>query len=101
MITRAEKRFYLHEQQRGSCALCGKPLELAEATLDHRFPKSRGGSSAVFNLQAAHGKCNQDKGAKVIPKFVPNGHLKELTRKQMKELVLGRLGEAVRDHPPS
>jgi 5-methylcytosine-specific restriction endonuclease McrA len=92
---RAEKRFFLHREQRGACALCGRPLDLAETTLDHRFPKSRGGSSELFNLQAAHGHCNQNKGAKIIPRFVPTQHFKDLPARQLKELVLDKLCQRI------
>jgi 5-methylcytosine-specific restriction endonuclease McrA len=96
MRTRAEKRFFLHQQQRGACALCGRQLDLSDTTLDHRFPKSRGGSSALFNLQAAHDKCNQAKGAKVIPRFVPSEHFRDLTNKQLREVVAERLSCGIR-----
>lgn len=52
-------------QQGGLCGICGKPLpvELDEIHVDHIRPRSRGGTDAVGNLQAAHAHCNQSKGA--------------------------------------
>jgi 5-methylcytosine-specific restriction endonuclease McrA len=57
------KRAKIHSRQHGLCALCGQPLKLDEATLDHIVPRSKGGCGIISNLQAAHGRCNQDKGA--------------------------------------
>lgn len=94
----SEKRFRLHSMQNGRCALCGREILLAEATLDHRFPKSRGGSNALFNLQVAHGSCNQAKGSRLIIKFVPKEHLKDLTRKQLKDLTRKQLKDMVFSH---
>lgn len=49
-------------RDRGVCWLCGQPVPLAEATRDHKVPKSRGGSNAFFNLALAHRACNQLRG---------------------------------------
>ena len=79
MLTRTEKRNYLHEQQRGRCALCGKDMELSEVTLDHRYPRSRGGGDQLSNLQAAHGRCNSAKGSRIVPRVIPPEHLKDMS----------------------
>lgn len=45
------------------CHLCGGPLAARrDRTLDHRLPRSRGGSDALDNLALAHPECNQQKG---------------------------------------
>lgn len=52
-------------QQGGHCSLCGNPLELEEATIDHTEPKSRGGNDYWRNLSVAHEACNEDKGCQM------------------------------------
>lgn len=44
------------------CAYCGK----AAATIDHVFPRSRGGDSSWENLVACCLRCNNDKGDKTL-----------------------------------
>ena len=45
------------------CSLCKKPfLESEMITLDHKKPKSKGGSSSLNNLSLAHNYCNSVKG---------------------------------------
>ncbi len=48
------------------CGICKLPIAtMAEATVDHKIPLSRGGSNRMDNLQLAHQTCNQEKGKKV------------------------------------
>ena len=47
------------KRDNGCCQYCGKKTEL---TLDHVFPKSRGGKTEWTNLVAACIKCNSKKG---------------------------------------
>ena len=62
-------------QQEGVCALCGGPMlrnrfqaphariwARERATLDHIWPKSKGGKDTAENLQLAHAHCNKVKG---------------------------------------
>lgn len=49
------------------CGLCGQPLHLGEATIDHIIPKGRGGGDELSNLQLAHESCNNEKGDRVSP----------------------------------
>lgn len=49
------------------CGLCGQPLRLGEATIDHIIPKSKGGPDRLDNLQLAHEACNIEKGDRVSP----------------------------------
>ena len=44
------------------CVYCGTCLELADATLDHVYPISRGGPHVLGNLVSACGPCNRMKG---------------------------------------
>lgn len=71
---KALRRDWLHKrfkEQRGVCAICGirmQPLgdvpvhPTMQATLDHIVPLSKGGMDHWENTQAAHRKCNQEKG---------------------------------------
>lgn len=44
------------------CGVCGEPIEtMKEITVDHKVPRSRGGSDELPNLQPAHEHCNRDK----------------------------------------
>lgn len=49
------------------CALCGLGIDMASASLDHIVPKSRGGRNEIFNLRAAHKKCNSSRGNVISP----------------------------------
>lgn len=54
------------------CPVCGEWLtgDLMDGTLfhvDHIFPRSKGGSDELSNLQVTHAKCNMRKWAHVLP----------------------------------
>lgn len=55
-------------QQRGRCGLCRKRLPMltdgARVHVDHKVPKSQGGSDDLANLQAVHARCNRIKGGR-------------------------------------
>lgn len=52
------------------CAICCYPMKLRAnpnkdpdaATIDHRVPRSRGGTNHIDNVQLAHRRCNQARG---------------------------------------
>jgi 5-methylcytosine-specific restriction endonuclease McrA len=44
------------------CVYCAVPLDLSNATLDHVFPVSRGGTDTPGNLVSACVRCNRLKG---------------------------------------
>lgn len=48
------------------CYWCGKELAKngRNCTLDHIFPRSRGGQNTIDNLVLACGSCNMSKGSK-------------------------------------
>ena len=48
------------------CQYCSKICESANLTLDHVYPKSRGGDNGWENLVTACKKCNQKKGNKTL-----------------------------------
>lgn len=45
------------------CGLCGEPVLVSMATIDHIYPKSEGGSNQLGNLHLSHEKCNKMKGS--------------------------------------
>ncbi len=47
-----------------TCYLCGKGIELGQASIDHKIPLARGGTNHQDNLAVAHVKCNASKNAK-------------------------------------
>ena len=64
---------FLRARDGHNCMLCGLPLNggsvasltkkgQMKMTIDHKVPKSRGGSDALSNLQLAHYQCNHNKG---------------------------------------
>lgn len=44
------------------CYLCGEIFMEEDLQLEHKIPKSRGGSDNILNLALACDPCNQDKG---------------------------------------
>ena len=44
------------------CVYCGLLLEFAHATLDHVYPRAKGGAHAPGNLVVACARCNRMKG---------------------------------------
>lgn len=46
------------------CGLCCSPVERRNASIDHILPVARGGSHTWRNVQLAHLRCNQVKGAR-------------------------------------
>lgn len=57
------RRARIFERDGWRCVECGLDLKKhpRKATIDHRIPKSRGGTNADDNLQAMCFDCNQDK----------------------------------------
>lgn len=53
-------------RQRHLCPICQRSLVWWKANFDHIIPKSRGGSSAAWNLRATHPMCNNKRGATMI-----------------------------------
>lgn len=59
----AASRRALWERDQGCCGLCGQPVALAEAVVDHILPVAHGGATTPDNLQVAHGSCNAYKAS--------------------------------------
>jgi 5-methylcytosine-specific restriction endonuclease McrA len=56
----SRKNILLRDQY--TCQYCGRQLPPSELTLDHVYPRSRGGESAWENLVACCRSCNHEKG---------------------------------------
>lgn len=63
-------RRFLRERDGDACALCGEPMcwtvppgSERGVSIDHKKPRAAGGTDALVNLQLAHWRCNQAKGA--------------------------------------
>lgn len=59
----------VYENGNGVCAICGKPIERNDFTIDHIIPLSRGGSNDLENLQIACHDCNELKGNRMDNEF--------------------------------
>lgn len=51
------KYIYIRDHQR--CTFCGKVLQLGNMSVDHYYPRSKGGTYDVFNLVASCKRCNR------------------------------------------
>jgi 5-methylcytosine-specific restriction endonuclease McrA len=59
-------RALLLARQDHRCAICGGPLSLLDAHVDHIVPISAGGDDAMGNLQLVHPNCNLRKGKRLV-----------------------------------
>ena len=71
-MKRSEQRKIIGEWTAGrklACFWCGRPFlphhKDLEASIEHLFPVSRGGSTQAFNTVVAHAKCNNEHGNKL------------------------------------
>jgi len=72
-------RAKLFFRDKGLCQICLTPIEIHRAypdplslSIDHIMPLSRGGTSAMYNLQISHLKCNLEKRDLVSYKYQHN-----------------------------
>lgn len=61
-VNRQKKRCRIYLRDMGICQLCKLFVEFNEMSLDHKFPRSKGGRKDEDNLQVAHKFCNVIKG---------------------------------------
>lgn len=59
----------LHQEQRGKCMYCGRKSEIDLMDIDHKNPKSKGGSDTRRNLQLLCRTGNTRKGATTDRQF--------------------------------
>jgi 5-methylcytosine-specific restriction endonuclease McrA len=58
------KRLRIYMRDKFRCQYCGDKKSAAELTLDHIFPRSRGGDNTPVNIVAACLACNNRKGSR-------------------------------------
>lgn len=56
---------------RVACWVCGHHVPWGAATLEHKRPKSLGGTDAWVNLAISHAECNHRRGNRLIAHVVP------------------------------
>jgi 5-methylcytosine-specific restriction endonuclease McrA len=78
MISEKTRR-HIYEKYEGKCVYCHNPVPYNKATIDHRFPKSKGGGDYKYNYFLACETCNQHK-ADDVPECIAKDYVKN--RKQ-------------------
>ena len=58
------KRLRIYMRDKFRCQYCGEKKGASELTLDHIFPRSRGGENSPVNIVAACIACNNRKGSR-------------------------------------
>ena len=60
---------YVLQRNNYQCQSCGKKNTETKLNIDHIVALANGGSNDISNLQVLCSKCNQNKKAKVDPRF--------------------------------
>lgn len=63
----------LYKFYQGTCQYCLNKIPLHQATKDHAYPRSKGGSNDDFNIVLACRRCNSEKDD-IFPYFDTNGN---------------------------
>ena len=56
----------LYKRDKGRCHICGFPVSVKHASIDHVIPLSKLGKHTWSNVALSHVKCNKKKGAKLL-----------------------------------
>lgn len=62
-------RSLLYRMYKKRCAYCGCELTLKSFTVDHFFPKSKGGKASLKNIKPSCGFCNNLKANMTVGEF--------------------------------
>ncbi len=76
----ANVRRSMYDNQK-HCAYCNVELVIEDATIDHKIPRSRGGTDATENLTLACFTCNQTKRAMTVDEFAATDNGKNMPPK--------------------
>lgn len=52
------------------CRYCNRILNTIDATIDHKIPRSRGGTNQIENLCLCCKQCNKEKGSMLVTEFL-------------------------------
>ena len=74
---------------KNTCVYCGETYENNELTLDHVYPKAKGGETVTKNLVPACRCCNQDKGTSHWKEWMRMRFGKNLLRETLIEQHIG------------
>lgn len=74
---KSERLAHIGERDNWICGICKSKIDQSlfiyesdwAATIDHVFPRCKGGSNEDENLQIAHWKCNKEKGQSTSEKI--------------------------------
>lgn len=94
-----KKRLRIAERDGWTCQLCKRPIQcLLSLSIDHIKPRSKGGSDALSNLQAAHKACNGIKSSdeQREPEYYIN-FVNKTKKKREKREPLRKVATAVRE----
>lgn len=84
---------FLIDRQKGRCGLCGTPFDFASQfkadtpTIDHLFPRSKGGSDENLNLCLAHRECNEAKADMYIWEAYLSNEFLSVINNRRKKLI--------------
>lgn len=53
---------YLYQRYQGICQICGEHFDMKDMTIEHVYPKSKGGTKEDFNVTMTCQPCNCKKG---------------------------------------
>lgn len=56
----------VYKRDNGMCCICGNWVPRTDATIEHLYPLSRGGSHTLRNVGTAHNRCNNVKGNRTL-----------------------------------
>jgi 5-methylcytosine-specific restriction endonuclease McrA len=89
------KRLRIYMRDKFRCQYCGEKKSPAELTLDHIFPRSRGGDNTPVNIVAACLRCNNRKGSRTPEEArMPLLTTQSALRVQLERVVLCHYAEA-------
>ncbi len=72
-LVKKRRRLRIYLEQGGKCYLCQAVIPIETATLDHVYPRGRGGSNLLENLMVACLTCNQKKGSRLLSELKREG----------------------------
>ena len=72
----------IHSKQERKCAGCRRRFAMKDLEIDHRTPRSAGGTNEIRNLQLLCSVCNKVKGNRSMEYLLNTARIKDIRRKQ-------------------